>query len=258
MFFITFISLQNTTPILSVFFHNYYGNDHEWLSFFTRELTLPFHLFYNGVADSYYRITQQATPFNTEQVAGSKLIQVHKRASTNKGKDIGGKLLLMDAWLKLDIQSDYILLLHDKHSPYHSHSQNWKKDLFRIAEKEHQQSIADLFSNPQTGIVASKNAIRNEVDNEQKSNAYIDSALIQSLKDKYHIQPPDLQFVAGTMFWVRASLFKEFFTQYPPLQIRSELEQGNVTDVDGPTVAHSWERLLCWLVTGKGYQISGI
>lgn len=252
--------MANQGPILTVFFHNYYGNDHEWLSFFERELTLPFHLFYNGVADSYYRLTQQAAPLTIkEQTAGSKLIQLYKRTSTNKGKDIGGKLLLMDAWLKLGIQSDYILLLHDKHSPYHSHSQNWKKDLFRIAEKEHQQNIIDIFnSDAQTGIVASKNAIRNEVDNEQKNNAYIDSSLIQSLKDKYHIQPADLQFVAGTMFWVRASLFKDFFTQYPPLQIRSELEQGNITDVDGPTITHSWERLLCWIVTNKGYQIRGI
>ncbi len=52
----------------------------------------------------------------------------------------------MDAWLKLGIQSDYILLLHDKHSPYHTHSQNWKKDLFRIAEKEHQQTMSSIFS----------------------------------------------------------------------------------------------------------------
>jgi lipopolysaccharide biosynthesis protein len=252
--------LDSKTPTLSVFFHNYYGNDHEWLSFFTRELTLPFHLFYNGVADSYYRLTQKAARLNTDEpAAGSKLIQLYTRESTNKGKDVGGKLLLMDAWLKLGIQSDYILLLHDKHSPYHSHSRHWKKDLFRIAENEHQQTIIDLFSNdPQTGIVASKNAIRNELDNEQKSNAYIDSSLIRSLKDKYNIQPPDLQFVAGTMFWVRASLFKEFFTQYPPLLIRSELEQGNVTDIDGPAIAHSWERLLCWIVTSKGSQIRGI
>ncbi len=96
------------------------------------------------------------------------------------------------------------------------------------------------------------------MDNEQKSNFYIDSPLIRSLKDKYHLQPPDLQFVAGTMFWVRASQFKDFFTQNPPLHIRSELEQGNVTDIDGATIAHSWERLLCWIVTTKGYQIRGI
>lgn len=230
------------------------------MTFFTRELTLPFHLFYNGVADSWYRTSQRSSAFNQyDQAPGSGLQQLYKRESTNKGKDIGGKLILMDAYLKLGIQSDYILLLHDKHSPYHSHSGKWKKDLFRIAETAYQQQITELFSaNEQTGIIASKNAIRNEVDNEQKSNAYIDSSLIQSLKNKYHIQPPDLQFVAGTMFWVRASLFEDFFTQHAPIQIRSELEQGNITDTEGPTITHAWERLLCWIVTNKGYQIKGV
>lgn len=250
--------LQSTTPILSVFFHNYYGNDQEWMEFFSRELTLPFYLFYNGVADSYYRISQTTTTEH-RSLHGSGCKQLYKKESTNKGKDIGGKLILMDAYLKSGIQCDYILLLHDKHSPYHSHGGKWKKDLLRIAEKEYQQTILDLFSNnAQTGIVASKNAIRNEVDNEQKSNAYINSPVIQSLKNKYKIEPPDLQYVAGTMFWVRASLFETFFSQNPPLQIRAELEAGNITDLEGPTTTHAWERLLCWIVTNKGYQIRGV
>jgi len=252
--------LENKTPILSVFFHNYYGNDREWMTYFNQELTLPYYLFYNCVADSWYRIIQK-TPGSQEQepVTGSNLQHLYKKESTNKGKDIGGKLVLMDAYLKMEVQSDYILLLHDKHSPYHTHSNQWKKDLFRIAEKTFQQKIIDHFnSDPQTGIVASQNAIRNELDNEQKRNAYIDSALIQSLKTKYNIQPTGLQYVAGTMFWVKASLFEDFFKQYPPLQIRSELDAGNITDIDGPTITHAWERLLCWIVTNKGYQIRGI
>ncbi|WP_081146609.1 rhamnan synthesis F family protein [Niastella vici] len=252
--------MGKNTPILSVFFHNYYGNDREWMTYFNQELTLPFYLFYNCVADSWYRIMQKkGGSGEQEPVTGSNLQHLYKKESTNKGKDIGGKLVLMDTYLKMGVQSDYILLLHDKHSPYHTHSNQWKKDLFRIAENSFQQKIIDLFnSDPQTGIVASKNAIRNEVDNEQKRNAYIDSALIQSLKTKYNIQPPGLQYVAGTMFWVKASLFEDFFKQNPPLQIRSELDSGNVTDIDGPTITHAWERLLCWIVTNKGYQIRGI
>lgn len=225
------------------------------MDFFSRELTLPFYLFYNGVANSYYRLTQTNEPV---KATGANLQHVYKRESSNKGKDIGGKLILMNAWLQTGIHSDYILLLHDKHSPYHSHSGTWKKDLLRIAEKEYQQAIINLFNDAQTGIVASKNAIRNEEDNEQKRNAYIDSPLIQSLKNKYQLHPPHLQYVAGTMFWIRASLFKEFFMQYPPLQIRSELEAGNITDIEGPTITHAWERLLCWIATSKGYQIKGV
>jgi lipopolysaccharide biosynthesis protein len=228
------------------------------MNFFSRELSMPFYLFYNGVADSYYRITQKADPQTESLLSGSELKHIYKRASTNKGKDIGGKLVLMDAYLRSGIHSDYILLLHDKHSPYHSHSNSWKKDLLRIAEKAYQPTVIDLFNDPKTGIVASKNAIRNEADNEQKRNAYTDSQLIKSLKSKYQLQPPGLQYVAGTMFWVRAALFEDFFSQYAPLQIRSELEAGNITDNEEPTITHAWERLLCWIVTSKEYQIRGI
>jgi len=251
--------LTTPTPIVSVFFHNYYGNDQEWLSFFTSELQTPFHLFYNGVADSYYRITQaNAVNQEAEKTQQGALLRLLAKESTNRGKDIGGKLLLLDTWLKLGAPGEYLLFLHDKHSPYHSHSSNWKKDLFRIAEQSYWPVVKELFNDAQTGMVASANAIRNEVDNEQKSNAYIDSSLITGLRNKYNINPPGLQYVAGTMFRVRASLFKAFFTNNPPLQIRSELEPGNVTDINGPTVAHAWERLLCWIVTSKGYKIKGV
>jgi lipopolysaccharide biosynthesis protein len=251
--------LSTSPPILSIFFHNYYGNDQEWLTFLKKEINLPFYLFYNGVAGSYYRLTQTATLTQApEQHKESRLQQLVVKASTNKGKDIGGKLILMDAWLKLAAQSDYILLLHDKHSPYHSNSDRWKKDLFRIAENALLPRILELFQDPQTGIVASANAIRNEADNEQKSNFYINSPLITSLKEQYGITDPNLLYVAGTMFWVRAGLFKEFFSTYSPLAIRATLESGNITDTDAPTITHAWERLLCWIITNKGYQIKGV
>jgi hypothetical protein len=59
------------------------------------------------------------------------------------------------------------------------------------------------------------------------------------------------------MFWVRASIFEDFFSMYSPLSIRAQLEEGNVLD-DEPTITHTWERLLSWLVTSKGYKIKGI
>lgn len=229
------------------------------MNFFSRELTLPYSLFYNGVANSYYRIIQAANPLMVDgYLSPSGLQQFYRKESTNQGKDIGGKLILMDAYLRLGIKSDYILFLHDKHSPYHTGGNEWKNNLFRIAQKEYEQKIIELFNDPITGIVASQNAIRNELDNEQKSNAYINSPLIQALKDKYKIQPPHLQYVAGTMFWVRASIVEDFFNKYAPLYIRGELEAGNVTDHSNPTNTHAWERLLSWMVTSKGYQIKGI
>lgn len=239
----------------SIFFHNYYGNDPEWIAYFSREVTYPCNLFYNGVAGSYHRLVQNSSCSQNGPQEGP--IRLTYRESTNRGKDIGGKLVLMDAYMRMGVKSDFILLLHDKHSPYHSNSDQWRKDLFRVAEGQHREKVVEAFKKPRVGIVASAGTIRNETDNDHGRDHYTDSPFIQSLLNAFGIRPPHLQYVAGTMFWVRASVFEDFFRQYPPLLIRSRLEGGNIMD-DVPTHTHAWERMLCWLVTSRGYQIMGV
>lgn len=221
------------------------------------EMTVPFFLFYNCVAGSYYRIDEAIDPSLPMRNNSNLLQSIYFNQSPNRGKDIGGKLVLMNAYLRLGIESDYILLVHDKQSPYHSNSQQWKEELFKVAKRDYQEKVLDVFSNKKVGIVASGNAIRNELYNDENSKGYINSEVITKLKTAYQINPPDLCFVAGTMFWVRASIFEEFFTKFHPLDVRAQLEEGNVMDL-APTYTHAWERLLCWLVTTKGYQIIGI
>lgn len=250
--------MKRTEPILSLFFHNYYGRDQEWLTYFSSRLAFPYNLLYNGAAGSYHRKKASAAPglFDTKDGAGGRRIF---REAPNKGKDIGGKLVLMDAYLKLGIKSDYILLLHDKHSPYHSNQEQWQKELFRIVDKDYQGRVIETFrTDSGVGIVAAQNAIRNESDNDQGRDAYTESGFITALMDKYGIRPPGYQYVAGTMFWVRASLYESFFTAHHPLEIRKTLEEGNVLDHDQPTHTHAWERLLSWLVTSQGYKIKGV
>lgn len=251
--------MEKKDQILSVFFHNYYGEDYKWISFLLKEIAVPFNLFYTYVSNSHPRLNQESSLdiFFKKRPANLKRLVV--RSTTNKGKDIGGKLVLMDAYLKLGIRSDYLLLLHDKHSPYHSNSMQWQKELFRIVEKQISEAVFAAFCNdPQIGIVASQKAIRHESDNDERRDAYTSSAFINTLRSRYGINTSSLKYVAGTMFWVRAPLFEEFFSIHNPLDIRRELEEGNVLDADQPTHTHSWERLLCWLVTSKGYKIKGV
>jgi lipopolysaccharide biosynthesis protein len=249
--------LTPTKPGIAVFFHNYYGNDRQWLRYFEAELAWPFHLFYNGVSGSYYRLLEDQSVFAAQPEVTKTATGIQYRESTNQGKDIGGKLVLLDAYLRLKGKSDYMLFLHDKVSPYHAQGTQWKKNLFRIVERQHAAAVMAAFENPAVGMVAAQSGICNEHDNEQQRNAYIDSPFIENLKKKYGIQPPGLQFVAGTVFWVRSVLFEEFFKRHPPLDVRASLETGNVTD-ESPTLTHAWERLLSWMVTGKGYLIKGI
>jgi lipopolysaccharide biosynthesis protein len=249
------MSTQLALPACSIFFHNYYGNDQGWMEYLFEQFAVPQALYYNGVSLSYNRLMQKESEVSIQEYAPTQ--NIIKRSSPNKGKDIGGKLVLMDAYLKLGMKSDYILLLHDKTSPYHSHSHQWQKNLFRIATKECREEILKVFGTDKSvGIVASQSAIRNEADNDQRRNAYTNSELIMSLRNKYNIHPPHLNYVAGTMFWVRAPLFERFFSEHAPLEIRRTLEEGNVTD-ETPTVTHAWERLLCWMVTSQGYKIKG-
>ena len=251
--------MKSQEPILTILFHNYYGGDQQWLSYFSGQFGRNCNLFYNCVSGSYPRLSQIDNFCNrSNDCSLNSGLNLIIKNSSNKGKDIGGKLVLMDAYLRLGIKSDYILLLHDKHSPYHNQSEQWQKQLFRIAQKEYYEEIIDLFDkDSQVGIVAAQNAIRNEADNDQNRDAYTSTEFIQSLKKEYNIYPPGLQYVAGTMFWIRASIFEDFFSIYSPLKIRSQMEEGNVLD-DEPTVTHAWERLLSWLVTSKGYKIKGI
>lgn len=96
------------------------------------------------------------------------------------------------------------------------------------------------------------------IDNLEGRDAYTSSEFITNLRSKYNVNPPSLTYIAGTMFWVRASIYRDFFHKNPPLEIRSTLERASITDVDGPTQTHAWERLLSWIVTSQGFKIKEI
>jgi len=184
------------------------------------------------------------------QKAGEKFVIV-----PNSGKDIGGKLVLIQLLLTLYPDTPYAILLHDKRS-YQKHSGRWEREgLFRIAGPELFPVIEKTFERDrQLGIACSKGYIRNEY----LGNGRFDtpnSNLLHGMLQKYGFSDGDLRFVAGTMFWIRTSILRNFFTAESPLAIRATLETGNVLDHERGTVTHCWERMLSWMVTASGYKI---
>jgi len=127
--------------------------------------------------------------------------------------------------------------------------------------KKFPDNIAAVFQrfeqNDQCGIVATKEYIITEPFEENKFSG-INGQLLDELVLTYGLRPDSFEFVAGTMFWVRAAPLLQFFARFNPLEIRKQLENGNVIDNFSGTVTHSWERLLSWIVTSNKMFITGI
>jgi lipopolysaccharide biosynthesis protein len=175
--------------------------------------------------------------------------------AANVGKDIGGKLILMEMLSTLYPQIPYAILLHDKRS-YQKQSGHWEKEgLFSIIEPKKFRSIAAAFDNdPRLGIACATGYIRNEYlgnGNFTTNN----SDLLAGLMTRYALPDHDLRFVGGTMFWIRTSLLRKFFSPGQALAVRATLEAGNVLDHEHGTKTHCWERIFSWIATSADYKI---
>lgn len=178
--------------------------------------------------------------------------------SPNVGKDIGGKLALLDIYLKLQYTSDLMVFLHDKVSPHSPMGEEWRKKLFKIIDPEVIPSIVRRFENPLLGMIGVNDHLIT-MDSGDELVYASNRELLEKLTHIYGISKTKTSaYVGGTMFWVRASIYENFFSANAPLSIRATLEPGNVMDHNTGTHTHSWERLLGWIVGSKGYTIQGI
>lgn len=178
--------------------------------------------------------------------------------SSNKGKDIGGKLFLISLLQQLQVQVEFIIFLHDKKSLQALKSNRWKKELLKIITHENIPGILNHFkTNHSCGIVATKEyVIEEKMFGEKRTNT--NKEKIAEISNRYQLNPKSFYYVAGTMFWARAKELYDFFMQHDPLEIRKSLESGNVLDNFSGTYTHSWERNLSWVITNKGFKIHGI
>jgi lipopolysaccharide biosynthesis protein len=175
----------------------------------------------------------------------------------NLGKDIGGKLALIDLYLFLGIKSSYIVMLHDKQSHHSVYGESWKSELFKVFDVNNLPTILDLFRDPAVGVVGTKKWIVNEYD-ARTGNFINNNQLSKELCKRFHILIENYDFIGGTMFWIRSSVIEKFFRKNDPILIRGELESGNVMDSHGESLTHTWERMFSWIATNDGYRVAGI
>ncbi|MEO5562807.1 MAG: rhamnan synthesis F family protein [Chitinophagaceae bacterium] len=177
----------------------------------------------------------------------------------NKGKDIGGKLALIDLFLKTNQSVEYMVILHDKVSPHSITGDKWRAKLFSIIDPGKINAIVKQFrNNSKTGIVGAKDFMRNEYDEEKKVLETSNSEKMKELISKYNLTVTNYTFVVGMMFWIRTEIIRKFFSAHSALACRELLEEGDSTDQYEGTYTHSWERIFCLLANDQHYTIKGI
>ena len=247
-------------PICSIFFHNYYGNHKYWLDFFNEKIQIPSILYYNIVNESIYNLDENINEIIKLTIPNSgKICKIIFRQSANRGKDIGGKMVLLDTYQKLGFETELGLFLHDKRSIYKANNITWANELFKIIEPNFQNKALQLLTeNINIGIVAASGSVINEYNESLKSFTSKNKAILSLSQDQFEIFPTNFQFVAGTMFWYRMQPINHFFKINSPLQVRESFESGNIIDQYAGSYTHSWERLLCWIITMQNYKIDTI
>lgn len=173
-------------------------------------------------------------------------------SSPNCGKDIGGKLALVDSFLKLDSESDWLIFMHDKKSPHLSTGEAWRKKLWTVIAPAFVKKAIPLLADPLVGMIGPESCAAAWPPKLQNEKLI---PMLNELSETYKLAGNSFSFVMGTTFWIRASVIRNFFSVHTPLQIRSTLEKGNILDTSTPTITHTWERLFAKIVVSNGMSI---
>jgi hypothetical protein len=160
--------------------------------------------------------------------------------SPNQGKDIGGNLRLIGQWLEDGSPGEVMILCHSKNK-----NDNWRRELFSALFNNY---VPFLFTNSSVGMAGHKNWVYHRGDD-------VNSRFYKNYCMKFELNDTGMDFVAGTMFAVRSSIFRDFFSKYNPVELANELENG---DVHEPSKTHAWERLYGEIVKHSGHVIKSI
>lgn len=154
--------------------------------------------------------------------------------SPNQGRDIGGYLRLISRWVQDKSPGDLLILCHTKKKV------KWRRSLMNAIFNDI-DNIKCIFEDASVGLVGSSRwLVCNPFDVNNNIHEYY------CRRFNLHNYKP-LFFVAGTIFCIRASIFRYFFYKFNAEELAKELELPDAinNDVVEPSKTHAWERLFC-------------
>ncbi len=168
---------------------------------------------------------------------------------SNRGFDIWPFICVLRQ-VNLD-DYDYILKLHTKNIK-RKKGAHWRNTLFDplVASKDAFKNCLNVFeNNKDIGLIGSKKCL---------SNMFLkcpeNMALYDEVCSRLNIKNTRIEFIAGTVFIVRAHLMKFFQTA----DIKESDFEPVIKNEGGGTIAHVMERLFASVVIISGYKVYGI
>jgi lipopolysaccharide biosynthesis protein len=241
-----------TAVLLHVYYHDLWD---EMASYIANLRPLPF--------DLYVNLTD-GDPGNSrlDLIIRRRFPGAHVQVTENRGRDIGGFLRLLPRVFASGRDYDALVVMHTKKSIRQEpgYGDNWRRCLLRsiLGRPERAAEVARAFLvDPYLGMVAAQEFVwsaANLGELAYESN----KPLIDEYCQRLGVKMVRTEFVAGTMFWVRAAPFLKIFRDNDPLAIAAELPTGDPNDEQSPQRPHALERILSFIMTGQGYHIRGV
>lgn len=165
--------------------------------------------------------------------------------SPNQGMDPGGQLRTLDYWLKNGSNEEFLIFIHTKRN-------NSLRDLFMsIISPRKIPLIEQAFLNKNIGMVGVKEWNLSPGipwgDPIDFCDYYCNILKLNNFKND------SFGFIGGTMFWVRAEIYKKVFKNIDIIKLVEELEPYS----NGGKI-HALERIFGYIVLSEGYKIQGI
>jgi hypothetical protein len=163
-----------------------------------------------------------------------------------RGCDIGGQLMMFNEILKLQKQPEYVIVLHTKGNI------KWREKLLLslIGNQETIERNKKLFQDETVGMIGNKDYVF--------PGDLINRSTMKKICELLNIPfTKEYKFIAGTMFWVRWSIFYEVFKDKNLIDFYEELEEKYVMNFV-PTMVHAWERIFGLIMAYKKFKIIGV
>lgn len=169
---------------------------------------------------------------------------------TTRGCDTGPFLLQLEQIYKSKKQYDYIFKIHTKKR------EDWRCELLDpiAGSPENVLNVCDNFrKNQQIGIIG---GVQKWIHRRDSLNEPLISDMCKNLGI---IINSNSLFMAGTIFWTRWSIYKQFIED-SKINFRKEYEKCELGYLINhkPTYTHSWERLFGHIVSHYNYMITPV